>query len=247
MTLKNKVIVITGASSGMGAATTKKAIAKGAKVVIGARNKENLKAIADSTENPANVVYQKTDVTNLEDVKNLVKTAVDKFDKVDIIYNNAGIMPQDKLVDSDPESWKSMFNTNVIGVLNGIKATLPIMQKQGKGLIMATDSVAGHVVYPGSAVYNSTKFAVRAIMEGLRQEEHGKGIKTGIVSPGAVDTNLVSTIGNKQIQDAITKMSKDKNMALSAEDVANSAIFMMEQPDNVNMNEILVRPTGQNV
>ncbi|TPR50184.1 SDR family NAD(P)-dependent oxidoreductase [Apilactobacillus micheneri] len=247
MTLQNKVIVITGASSGMGAATTKKAVAKGAKVVIGARNEEKLKAIADSTENPANVVYQKTDVTNLEDVKALVKTAVDKFEKVDIIYNNAGIMPQDKLVDSDPESWKAMFNTNVIGVLNGIKATLPIMQKQGKGLIMATDSVAGHVVYPGSAVYNSTKFAVRAIMEGLRQEEHGNGIKTGIVSPGAVNTNLVSTIGNKQIQDAIAKMSQDSNMALSAEDVANSAIFMMEQPDNVNMNEILVRPTGQNV
>lgn len=247
MTLQNKVIVITGASSGMGAATTKKAIAKGAKVVIGARNEAKLKAIADSTENPANVIYQKTDVTNLEDVKALVKTAVDKFDKVDIIYNNAGIMPQDKLVDSDPESWKSMFNTNVIGVLNGIKATLPTMQKQGKGLIMATDSVAGHVVYPGSAVYNSTKFAVRAIMEGLRQEEHGNGIKTGVVSPGAVNTNLFSTVGNKEIKSSFEQMAKDNNMTLSAEDVANSAIFMMEQPENVDMNEILVRPTGQSI
>ncbi|UQS84568.1 SDR family oxidoreductase [Apilactobacillus apisilvae] len=247
MTLKDKVIVITGASSGMGAATTKKAIDKGAKVVIGARNEDKLKAIAESTEKPDNVIYQKTDVTSLDDVKALVKTAVDKFGKIDIIYNNAGIMPQDKLVDSEPESWKAMFDTNVIGVLNGIKATTPIMKQQGYGLIMATDSVAGHVVYPGSAVYNSTKFAVRAIMEGLRQEEHGNGIKTGIVSPGAVDTNLVSTIGNQQIKDAIVKMSEDKNMALSAEDVANSAIFMMEQPANVNMNEILVRPTGQSI
>lgn len=247
MSLENKVIVITGASSGMGAATTKKAIAKGAKVVIGARNEEKLKAIAESTENPENVIYQKTDVTNLDDVKSLVKTAVDKFNKVDIIYNNAGIMPQDKIVDSDPETWKSMLNTNVIGVLNGIKAALPTMKDQGSGLIMATDSVAGHVVYPGSAVYNSTKFAVRAIMEGLRQEEHGNGIKTGIVSPGAVNTNLVSTIGNKQITELMNKMAKDKTMTLSAEDVANSAIFMMEQPENVDMNEILVRPTGQSI
>ncbi|TPR22838.1 SDR family NAD(P)-dependent oxidoreductase [Apilactobacillus micheneri] len=247
MVLKNKVIVITGASSGMGAATTKKAIAKGAKVVIGARNEEKLKAIADSTENPSNVIYKTTDVTSLEDVKALVKTAIDKFGKVDIIYNNAGIMPQDNLVDSDPESWKSMFNTNVIGVLNGIKATLPIMKNQGKGLIMATDSVAGHVVYPGSAVYNSTKFAVRAIMEGLRQEEHGNGIKTGIISPGSVNTNLSSTIGNKQIKESITKMWNEKNMSLSAEDIANSAIFMMEQADHVDINEILVRPTGQDI
>ncbi|GLB47362.1 oxidoreductase [Philodulcilactobacillus myokoensis] len=247
MSLKNKVIVLTGASSGMGAATTKLAVSKGAKLVIGARNQEKLQQVAKSTEHPENIVTQVTDVQNLDDVKSLVKLAQDKFGQVDIIYNNAGIMPQDMLIDSDPKSWKAMLDTNVIGVLNGIKAVLPIMRKQKHGLIMATDSVAGHVLYPGSAVYNGTKFAVRAIMEGLRQEEHANNIKTGIISPGGVKTNLTSTIGNQQIISAIKKMWNGKNAVLLPEDIARSAVFMMDQPSNVDINEILVRPTGQEV
>ncbi|MBW1605029.1 SDR family oxidoreductase [Lactobacillus sp. Sy-1] len=247
MTLKDKVIVITGASSGMGAATTKLAVEQGAKVVIGARNNEKLSALKQSTSHPENVVTKVTDVYKLAQVEALVKTAVDEFGKLDIIYNNAGIMPQDTIADSDPNSWQQMVDTNIIGVLNGIKASLPYMHKQGYGLIMATDSVAGHVLYPGSATYNGTKFAVRAIMEGLRQEEHGNGIKTGIVSPGAVNTNLFDSVGNKDIEAGLRKMAEDKNMALSPEDVANAAIFMMSQPQTVDVNEIIVRPTGQSI
>ncbi|UQS86068.1 SDR family oxidoreductase (plasmid) [Nicoliella spurrieriana] len=247
MTLKDKVIVITGASSGMGAATTKLAVEQGAKLVIGARNSDKLDALKQATSHPENVVTKVTDVYKLDQVETLVKTAVAEFGKLDIIYNNAGIMPQDTIAKSDPKSWQQMVDTNIIGVLNGIKASLPSMHKQGYGLIMATDSVAGHVLYPGSATYNGTKFAVRAIMEGLRQEEHNNGIKTGIISPGAVNTNLFDSVGNHDIEANFRKMAEDPNMALSPEDVAKAAIFMMNQPQTVDVNEIIVRPTGQSI
>ncbi|MEJ6399930.1 SDR family oxidoreductase [Nicoliella lavandulae] len=247
MTLKDKVIVITGASSGMGAATTKLAVDEGAKLVIGARNADKLAALKNSTSHPENVITQVTDVYELDQVEALVKTAVDEFGQLDIIYNNAGIMPQDTIANSDPKSWQQMVDTNIIGVLNGIKASLPYMHKQGHGLIMATDSVAGHVLYPGSATYNGTKFAVRAIMEGLRQEEHANGIKSGIISPGAVNTNLFDSVGNQEIEANLRKMAEDNSMVLSAEDVAHAAIYMMSQPATVDVNEIIVRPIGQSI
>ncbi|KRM89800.1 SDR family oxidoreductase [Fructilactobacillus florum] len=243
--MKDKVLVITGGSSGIGAATAKLAAKQGAQVVIGARNEQQLQKAA--TANPERISYQVTDVTDQESVKALIQFAITKFGKVDILYNNAGIMPQGLLRKNKADSWQKMLNINVMGVLNGIAAVLPSMKEQGHGLIMATDSVAGHVLYQGSAVYNGTKFAVRAIMEGLRQEEHANNIKTGIISPGAVETNLLSTVGDDDIKKAVENANQQKNGALSAEDVAQSAVFMMNQPENVDINEILVRPTGQNV
>lgn len=163
MSIKGKVVVITGASSGIGAATAKLLAAKGAKVVLGARREERLQALSQAIGD--NAVYQVTDVTDRQQVRALIDLAVSKFGRVDVLYNNAGTMPQGNLSDREYDKWQMMLNVNIMGVLNGIGEVLPIMQKQHDGLIIATDSVAGHVVYPASAVYNGTKYAVRAIME----------------------------------------------------------------------------------
>ncbi|USS84489.1 SDR family oxidoreductase [Fructilactobacillus myrtifloralis] len=247
MSIKDKVVVITGGSSGMGAATAKLANERGAKVVIGSRNQAKLDEMLTTVAHPENFAAQLTDVTKVTDVQNLVNLAVEKFGHLDVIYNNAGIMPQGMVADPEKLSeWQAILDTNIMGVLNGISAATPIMRKQGNGLIMATDSVAGHVVYPGSAVYNGSKYAVRAIMEGLRQEEHQHGIKTGIVSPGAVDTNLYSTVHDEKIRKQMLEgNSANKNGWLTSEDIAEIAVFMMSQPENVDINEVLVRPTGQ--
>ena len=222
MSIKGKVVVITGASSGIGAATAKLLAAKGAKVVLGARREERLQALSQAIGD--NAVYQVTDVTDRQQVRALIDLAVSK--------------------------WQMMLNVNIMGVLNGIGEVLPIMQKQHDGLIIATDSVAGHVVYPASAVYNGTKYAVRAIMEGLRQEEKEHGIRSTIVSPGAVRTELVNTIGNTQIQAGISElMNADdrQGLALNPEDIANAVLFAIDQPKHVAISEVLVRPAQQEV
>ena len=246
MSIKGKVVVITGASSGIGAATAKLLAAKGAKVVLGARREERLQALSQAIGD--NAVYQVTDVTDRQQVRALIDLAVSKFGRVDVLYNNAGTMPQGNLSDREYDKWQMMLNVNIMGVLNGIGEVLPIMQKQHDGLIIATDSVAGHVVYPASAVYNGTKYAVRAIMEGLRQEEKEHGIRSTIVSPGAVRTELVNTIGNTQIQAGISENADDRQgLALNPEDIANAVLFAIDQPKHVAISEVLVRPAQQEV
>ena len=158
MSIKGKVVVITGASSGIGAATAKLLAAKGAKVVLGARREERLQALSQAIGD--NAVYQVTDVTDRQQVRALIDLAVSKFGRVDVLYNNAGTMPQGNLSDREYDKWQMMLNVNIMGVLNGIGEVLPIMQKQHDGLIIATDSVAGHVVYPASAVHNGTKLSL---------------------------------------------------------------------------------------
>lgn len=201
MSIQNKVVIITGASSGIGAATAKLLASKGAKVVLAARREDRLQALA--SEIGANAIYQATDVTNRDQMASLVQLALDHFGCVDVLYNNAGVMPQGNLSERDYDQWQKMLDINIMGVLNGIGAVLPTMQAQQDGLIISTDSVAGHVVYPASAVYNGTKYAVRAIMEGLRQEEKDNGIRSTIVSPGAVKTELVNTIGNHAVFEGV--------------------------------------------
>jgi len=248
MSIKGKVVVITGASSGIGAATAKLLAAKGAKVVLGARREERLQALSQAIGD--NAVYQVTDVTDRQQVRALIDLAVSKFGRVDVLYNNAGTMPEGNLSGREYDKWQMMLNVNIMGVLNGIGEVLPIMQKQHDGLIIATDSVAGHVVYPASAVYNGTKYTVRAIMEGLRQEEKEHGIRSTIVSPGAVRTELVNTIGNTQIQAGISElMNADdrQGLALNPEDIANAVLFAIDQPKHVAISEVLVRPAQQEV
>lgn len=248
MSIENKVVVIAGASSGIGAATAKLLASKGAKVVLGARREDRLKALAE--EIGTNASYHVTDVTDRNQVHNLIQLAVDQFGRVDVLYNNAGTMPQGNLSDREYDKWQMMLNVNIMGVLNGIGEVLPVMQKQHDGLIISTDSVAGHVVYPASAVYNGTKYAVRAIMEGLRQEEKGHGIRSTIVSPGAVRTELVNTIGNPEITQGISAlMSADDSqaLALNPEDIANAVLYAIDQPKHVAISEVIVRPAEQEV
>lgn len=246
--IKDKVVVITGASSGIGEATARLLASKGTKVVIGARREEKLAAIAN--ELGENVAYKVTDVAKREDVKALIDLAVEKFGRVDVLYNNAGIMPQGNLSDREYDKWQQMLDINIMGVLNGIGEVLPVMQAQKDGLIISTDSVAGHVVYPASAVYNGTKFAVRAIMEGLRQEEKNNGIRSTIVSPGAVKTELVNTIGNEDVFNGVKQLMdapEEAALAINPEDVANAVIYAIDQPKHVAISEVLIRPAGQEV
>ncbi len=204
MSIQNKVVIITGASSGIGAATAKLLASKGAKVVLAARRKDRLQALV--AEIGENAIYQATDVTNRDQMASLVQLALDRFGRVDVLYNNAGVMPQGNLSERNYDQWQKMLDINIMGVLNGVGAVLPTMQAQQDGLIISTDSVAGHVVYPASAVYNGTKYAVRAIMEGLRQEEKDNGIRSTIVSPGAVKTELVNTIGNTAVFEGVKQL-----------------------------------------
>lgn len=246
MSIENKVVVITGASSGIGAATARLLASQGAKVVLGARREERLADLAQ--EIGANASYRVTDVTQREEVHALIQLAVETYGRVDVLYNNAGTMPQGNLSERDYAKWQMMLDVNVMGVLNGIGEVLPVMQAQHDGLIITTDSVAGHVVYPASAVYNGTKYAVRAIMEGLRQEEKDHGIRSTIVSPGAVRTELLKTVGNLEVKQGLDEIFNGENSrqtVLNPEDVANAVRFAIDQPKHVAISEVLVRPAGQ--
>lgn len=249
--IKSKVVVITGASSGIGSATAKLLASRGAMVVVGARRIDRLNTLVKEIHDAGGrAIAKEVDVTNRDQVNELVQLAISEYGKIDVLYNNAGTMPQGNLSELEYDKWQMMLDVNVMGVLNGIGAALPVMKKQHSGLIISTDSVAGHVIYPGSAVYNATKYAVRAIMEGLRQEEKLNGIKSTIVSPGAVDTELVNTIGNPEIEESIKQLmntDKSKGLSLNPEDVANAVAYAIDQPDHVAISEVLIRPAAQEV
>lgn len=243
--ISEKVIIIMGASSGIGEATAKLLASKGAKLVLAARREERIKALADTLGK--NVFYQKADVTDRQQVQKVIDLALEKFGRIDVMYNNAGIMPQGNLAKLEYKSWQEMLDINIMGVLNGIGAVLPIMQKQQAGLIISTDSVAGHVVYPGSAVYNGTKYAVRAIMEGLRQEELDNGIRSTIISPGMVASELFSTVGDESTEAALRETAGKAGFSLSSEDVAQAVLYAIEQPEHVTISEVLLRPAKQSI
>ncbi|BDR56819.1 SDR family oxidoreductase [Xylocopilactobacillus apis] len=244
MTIKDKVVVITGASSGIGAASAKLLLKSGAHLVLGARRTERLQLLTEGFEKQA--IFQKTDVREQNSVQSLIDLAVNTFGRIDVLFNNAGIMPIANLSANHHDEWESMIQTNVMGVLNGISAVIPVMHKQGSGQIITTDSVAGHVVFPGYAVYCGTKFAVRAIMDGLRKEEHSNGIKTTIISPGASDTELYRSNPDPVMANGlIESWHENDDSSLKPEDVAEALLYAIDTPQHVNVNEILVRPLGQ--
>lgn len=241
---KEKVVVITGASSGIGAATTRELARQHAKLVIGARRLDRLNEL--KAEFPdEDIITQKVDVTNFDEVQTLIDTAKKKFGRVDVLYNNAGVMPVNALENRARDEWQRILDVNVMGVLNGIAAVLPTMIEQKSGHVIATDSVAGHVVVPNLAVYNGSKFAVRAIMEGLRQEQHNNNIRTTIVSPGSVATELYKSIGNADNQKA--EIEVEKQIGLSAESIAKSVVFAINAPENMDLNEMIIRPIKQDI
>ncbi|WP_233853697.1 SDR family oxidoreductase [Paraburkholderia sp. HD33-4] len=239
--INGKVVVVTGASSGLGAETARHLSTLGAKLVLGARRLDRLQALASELGLDAKAILQ-TDVTDRDQVKALVERAVELHGRIDVIVNNAGLMPSSMLDKLKIDEWDRMIDVNIKGVLYGIAAALPHMQAQKSGQIINVSSVAGHKVGPGGAVYAGTKWAVRAISEGLRQEVKPWNIRTTIVSPGAVATELIETITD---QDVAAGMATTYEKAIPASSFARVVAFAMSQPDDVDINEVLFRPTSQ--
>jgi len=238
--IKSRVIVITGASSGMGAATARKLVKLGAKVVLAARREDQLKSIvADLGENAFYVV---TDVSKRSDMDNLVSKAIEKFGRIDAFWNNAGVMPISFFEEGLVDQWDKMIDVNIKGVLYGINAVLPYMLKQGNGHILATSSVGGLKTSPGIGVYAGTKFAVRAIMDTLR-EEVAQTIKVTTIFPGATQTELGHDITSPKIKALWGNMQGIPKM--DDEAIADAVIYAIGQPGNTTINDIVLRPLGQ--
>lgn len=242
--VKDKVVVITGASSGIGEETVSLLSENGAKLVLGARRVDRLEKIQQKIGN--NISIQKTDVTQPDEVNALIKTAYKDFGRVDVLINNAGLMPQSFLEKNKQDEWNQMIDVNIKGVLYGIGAVLPYMREQKSGHIINLASVAGHVVFPGSAVYSGTKYAVRAITEGLRQEEAsvGSNIRTTILSPGAIDTELTDHISDKEMKQGIDEVYKD---AIKPDAIARAINYAINEPEESSVNEFIIRPSSQNL
>jgi NADP-dependent 3-hydroxy acid dehydrogenase YdfG len=240
--VEGKVVVITGASSGLGEAAARRLAQNGAKLVLGARRLDRLQALAKELSLGADAVVQ-TDVTKCAEVNRLVDRAVQSHGRVDVMINNAGLMPQSLLERLKIDEWDRMIDVNIKGVLYGVAAALPIMKAQKSGHFINVSSVAGHKVRAGGTVYSATKSAVRVISEGLRQEVKPYNIRTTIISPGAVASELPDTITDPDIGPAMSKFYKE--MAISADSFASMVIFAMSQPEDVDVNEILFRPTKQ--
>lgn len=236
-----KVVLITGASSGIGEATARLLAQKGLRVVLGARRTDRLEAIASEIRDKGGVVeYRALDVTRLEDMQAFVEFAKDKFGRLDVVVNNAGLMPLSKLEALKIDEWNRMIDVNIRGVLHGIAAALPSFKQQQSGQFVNISSTAGHVVYPAAAVYCATKFAVRALSEGLRQES--SDIRVTNISPGATQSELASTITDAE---AAQWVEGFRETILPADAIARAIAFAIEQPDDVDVNEIIVRPIGQ--
>jgi NADP-dependent 3-hydroxy acid dehydrogenase YdfG len=240
--VKDKVVVITGASSGLGEAAARRLAQNGAKLMLGARRLDRLRALARDLSLGEGAVLQ-TDVSRRGEVKSLVEQAVKSHGRIDVMINNAGLMPQSLLERLRIDEWDRMIDVNIKGVLYGIAAALPHMKAQRSGHIINVSSVAGHKVRAGGTVYSATKAAVRVISEGLRQEVKPYNIRTTIISPGAVASELPDSITDPDIGPAMSKFYQQT--AIPADSFASMVVFAMSQPDDVDVNEILFRPTRQ--
>jgi NADP-dependent 3-hydroxy acid dehydrogenase YdfG len=242
--IDGKVVVITGASSGLGEATARHLAIEGAKLVLGARRLDRLQALAQELNLGTDAAVE-TDVTDREQVKRLVDAAVAAHGRIDVIVNNAGLMPHSPLERGKVDDWDRMIDVNLKGVLYGIAAALPHMTHQKSGHIINVSSVAGHKVRPGSAVYAATKAAVRMLSEGLRQEVKPYNIRTTIISPGAVQSELPRSITEADVAKGIQDFYAA--YAIPADSFARMVAFAISQPEDVDVNEILFRPTAQDL
>lgn len=243
---ESKVIVITGASSGIGEASAKLLAAKGNKVVLGARREEKLKQIVEEIKaDNGEALYQVTDVTDSEDVEKLVKLAVDTFGRIDVLINSVGIMPHSPLKDKRINDWDQMIDINIKGTLYGIGAALSYMNEQKAGQIINISSVAGHYAHAGGAVYSATKWAVRAISESLREEvaQDGSNIRVTIVSPGAINTELLSSVTDPKLKKNYQQFYD--SFGISVDRVATTIQQAIDLPADAAWNEIIIRPTKQ--
>lgn len=242
-TITGKVVVLTGASSGIGEATALLLAARGARLVLGARGIERLAALAARiTGAGGEVAFAATDVRRRADVDALVALALARFGQVDVIVNNAGIGPISPLDELRVDDWDAMIDINIKGVLYGIAATLPLFRAQGSGHVINIASTAAYRLVPSMAVYAATKFAVRAISEGLRVEA-GEKLRVTVVSPGMTRTNFAASMTNPDVKAQIVA-SMDK-LAIAPDAIARAIMFAIEQPSDVDVGEIVVRPTAQ--
>ncbi|WP_056949144.1 SDR family oxidoreductase [Lentilactobacillus kisonensis] len=246
MSVKDKVIVITGASSGIGEASAKLLAKNGAKLVLGARREERLKEIVDQIiAAGGQATYQSTDVTQPGQVKALVQLAKDRFGGIDVIFNNAGIMPSSPISALHIDEWNAMIDINLKGVLNGVAAVMPDFTSQKHGQIITTSSVAGIKSFPGAGVYGATKFAVRNLMEVIRMEsaQEGTNIRTATLYPAAINTELLHTITDQNTRAGMDSLYN--SVGIGPDAVARVVNFAVDQPEDVNVNEFIIYPTKQ--
>lgn len=240
--IEDKVVLITGASSGLGAATARLLAARGARLMLAARREDRLSNLVSDIEAAGGAVaHLATDVTDCEQMDTLAHKTLQKYGHIDVLVNNAGLMPLSPLDQLKVDEWMRMVDVNIKGVLYGIAAVLPHMRERKRGHIINMSSVAGHKVFPASAVYSATKFAVRAISEGLRLESNGE-IRVTNISPGAVATELTGTISDKDVAESVNALYAD---AIDADAIARAIAYAIEQPDDVDVNEIIIRPVKQ--
>ncbi|GMA08585.1 putative oxidoreductase Lmo0432 [Tetragenococcus halophilus subsp. flandriensis] len=246
MAIKDKVVIITGASSGIGEATARLLASRGAKLVLGARREDKLQALTQDIKNDGGqAVYQVTDVTNVDDNKKIVELAKSSFGQVDVIFLNAGLMPNSPLSALKSDEWNQMVDVNLKGVLNGIEAVLPEFKEQKSGHVITTSSVAGLKAYPGGAVYGATKWAVRDLMEVLRMEsaQEGTNIRTATIYPAAIRSELLETITDEETAEGANAMYDQYE--IGPDRVANVVAFAIDQPEDTNVNEFTIGPTTQ--
>ncbi|SES02521.1 NADP-dependent 3-hydroxy acid dehydrogenase YdfG [Gracilibacillus ureilyticus] len=238
--IEGKVVVITGASSGIGECSARLLAEKGAKVVIGARRTERLEVLTNEIRSAGGKVeYLKLDVTDRDQMEAFVQFAKEKYGQVDVIVNNAGIMPLSALEALKIEEWNRMIDVNIRGVLHGIAAGLPVMKEQGFGQFINIASIGAYEVSPTAAVYCATKYAVRAITEGLRLEAGNSNIRVTLISPGVTESELADSITD----DEARQVMKDyRKISLPASAIANSIVYAIEQPEEVDVNELVIRP-----
>lgn len=246
--LTGKVVIITGASSGIGNAIAKQLGAKGAKLVLAARREEKLKELAkEINETGGQAVYKVTDVSNKQQVLDLAAYAVETFGQIDALVNNAGIMPSGFLNIDTSDEWDALIDINIKGVLYNIGAVLPYMREKRSGHIINVSSIAAYLTTsPYAIVYSMTKHAVREISEGVRQQEaiFQSNIRVTDVGPGTIDTDLKYTITDPQMREAAMQQYSDKSKMLTADELASTVVYAMELPENVSINTLVVRPSN---
>ncbi len=241
LNIKDKVIAITGASSGIGEATARLLASQGAKVVLGARRTRRLERIAsDINAVGGRAEFRALDVTDRMDVQDFIDFAVTRLDRVDVLVNNAGVMPLSKLRALKVDEWDRMIDVNIRGVLHGIAAALPLMQQQRAGQIINIASIGAYAVSPTAAVYCATKYAVRAISEGLRQEVGGD-IRVTVIAPGVTESELAESISD---DGGRAEMKEFRKIAISADAIARAIAYAVDQPADVDVSELIVRPTA---
>ncbi|MEK4909174.1 SDR family oxidoreductase [Bacillus circulans] len=238
--LKGKVVVITGASSGIGETTARLLASLGVHLVIGARRIEKLETLAsDIRADNGSVIVHQLDVTVLEQMQAMIEKAQNRYGRVDAVVNNAGVMPLSPLEALKIEEWNRMIDVNIRGVLHGIAAGLPIMKKQGFGHFINIASIGAYEVTPTAAVYCATKYAVRAITDGLRQETAGQGIRVTLVSPGVTESELAESITDNDTREF---MKEYRRITLPATAIARAIVYALEQPENVDVSEMVIKP-----